>query len=248
MLPAMQIWSRQTGSVVLGCVGCVALAFTVGCDDKPMPSSTSPTASASVAKTTTSSAQPALPTPKPLDVKALKKSLKCGDKGHGPCAVLDQFETCEKWSAITQSGDGRWMGVGSAVTKGKFIDEITLMRSRRVPTKEVGAGQLGAKISITNIPDTMPAEIKNAEKAVKAYARGDVPKRGNSALRYVEERPEWPEAFTMQADANQIYVAVAGGGFICSSKGGQKLNVVRLAGSREHPADGVYATMYPVKW
>jgi hypothetical protein len=185
--------------------------------------------------------------PNALEVDKLKASLKCGKGGHGPCEVLQEFQECQKFDPITQSGDGRWLGQGYVVKKSAFIDELTLLRTRRVPLAEVGPGQLGAKIATGNIPDDRVAERRHAEAAVRAFRRGDVAKQTNAAMDYIKGRTEWQEAFSMQAKDNQVFFAAAGGGYLCA-KDKQRLLMVRLSGDREHPADGVYAVMWPVSW
>jgi hypothetical protein len=111
----------------------------------------------------------------------------------------------------------------------------------------VGPGQLPVKIGIDTIPDDRAAERRHAEKAVRAYKRGDVTTPTNQAVRYVKERTEWPEAFAMQTTGPQVYVAVAGGAYLCARQD-QRLIVVKRAGSRSHPADGIYAVLWPVTW
>ncbi len=218
-----------------------------GCDDPPKPVPATPSASAATASTT-SSAAPSLPKPNPLAVDELKKSLECGAAGHGPCEILAGFSECTEWSPVTSSGDGRWLGEGHVVEKGAFVDEYTILRSKRVALSEVGPGQLPAKIGLSKIPDDRGTEHDHARKAINAFKRGDVPKKNiNAAIEYLKERPDWPEAFAMQSDHNQVYVAAGAGMYLCQQKD-QRLLVVSLAGNREHKADGVYATLYPVTW
>ena len=133
------------------------------------------------------------------------------------------------------------------VSQSKFIPEFTLLRSKRVAVNQVGPGQIAAKLGVANIPDDRAAEKRHAEKALRAYKRGDVTKAINAAVRYIKQRDDWPEAFALQAEANQIYVAVSGGAYLCARKD-QRLIVVKRAGNRTHPADGVYAIMWPVSW
>ncbi len=195
----------------------------------------------------TPSAAP-LPKPEALDVVALKASFKCGKaSGTGPCAVLDEWKDCQPLNPVTQSGDGRWMGKGSLVKDGAFIDEFTLVRSRSVPLAKAGAGALPALIAIDRIPDDRSGETSNAEKAVRAFERGDVALPTNTAIHYLKERTEWSEAPVMAAQANQLYVATGSGGYLCAiSK--QRVLVVRRSPSRSHAGDGVYAILWPVSW
>jgi hypothetical protein len=242
MLPAM----RRLAAIF----ACLALS---ACGDKPAGSGAS-SASASAAPapsaSATASAREAVPPPNALDVAGLKKSLRCGGKAaEGPCPILEKFESCkEGWSPITQSGDGRWMGKGHVVKEGKFIDEITLMRSRRVGLADVAPGQLGTKIAIDSLPDDRSADRSASEMAIRALERGDVPKPDNRGVAYVVERSEWSEAFAQQADGHQVYVATGAGAYLCADSATQRLYLVRLAGKQDHPADGLYATLFAVKW
>ena len=240
--------SRLTIGASCFCGVLLGFALTLtGCDDpKPTPTATSATAAA----TTTSSAAPKkqLPKPKPLDVKAMQSALKCGGMGHGPCEVLEEFSSCEKWNPVTQSGDGRWLGESSIVKDGKFVSDLVIMRSKRVPLAEVGPGQLPAKIGVVKIDDSLTVEREHAKKAIRAFKRGDVTKRNiNKAITYIKQRKDWPEAFSIESDQNQVYAAVGAGAYFCAKKD-QRLLVVKLSGNREHKADGTYATLYPVQW
>ncbi len=179
---------------------------------------------------------------------ALEKSLKCGTAGHGPCEVMRDFQACKKWSPITDSGDGRWLGMANIVKKGEFTEELMLLRSKRVNVGDVGPGQLNVKIALADIPTSYPAEQRESRRALRAYKRGDVPKPNNQGVRYIKGRKEWPDAFASQAKDNQIYVADQGGTYLCQMDGDQRLLVVRKSNRRDHPGDGVYGTFYPVSW
>jgi hypothetical protein len=142
-----------TGALVLALLGVIA------CKDEPAP--TAPTATATAAATApTATAAPQMP--EALEVETLTTALGCTKAAHGPCSVLLEFRDCVAWSPVTSSGDGRWMGHGNVVKNGAFTEEITLLRSRRVPTAEVGPGQLGAKIAIQAIPDDRSLELEEA--------------------------------------------------------------------------------------
>jgi hypothetical protein len=222
----------------------LALLGVMACKDEPAP--TAPTATTTAAATTpTATAAPQMP--EALEVEALTTALNCTKAAHGPCSVLLEFSDCVAWSPVTSSGDGRWMGHGSVVKNGAFTDEVTLLRTRRVPTAEVGPGQLGAKIAIQALPDDRSLELEEAKRAITAYSRGDVPKPSNAGVGYLKELETWSEGFSTQAKNNQVYSANQGGAWLCA-KQDQRLLLVRLASSREHKADGVYATLYPVTW
>jgi hypothetical protein len=231
------------------------VATLVACQDQPQPqpkpsAPTAISATATVDPTATPSvAAVPTPTPKPLDVEELKTALKCGKaNAAGPCNVLGQFAECKKWDPVTQSGDGRWLGRGYVVEKGAYVEELSLVRTRRVPMTEVGPGQLPVKVAITNIPNDLSTEREHAEKAIRAYERGDVTTKFNLAVEYIKKRDEWPEAFTTQAEGNQVFVAAEGGAHLCAREGESTLLAIKRAANRQHPADGVYAILWPVSW
>jgi hypothetical protein len=227
---------------------CALLSLSLfACEDSTKKTAPSATATSEAKAPTKKSAAPAPPPPKPLDVAGLQKALKCGAVGHGPCEVLEQFEGCIDWSPVTQSGDGRWLGKSTVVKKGSFVDEVALLRTKRVPLSEVGPGQLPAKIGLTDIPDDRVTEKRQAEKAIRAYDRGDVPRPSNQVIDYIKKRNDWPEAFAMKAEDHQVYVAVDAGMYLCQ-KDNQRLLAIKLSNNREHRGDGVYAMLHPVSW
>jgi hypothetical protein len=219
-----------------------------GCDQTPKPgagaSSATATATGKAKPTTTAKAGPP---PKALAVASLKKALKCGASSPGPCEVLADFEKCNAWNPVARSGDGRWIGTGYVVKQGKFVDELTVLRTKRVPLTEVGPGQLPVMIAIGNIPNDRDAVVRHAPKVIRALASGDVPKHTNAAVAYLKKRTDWSDNYVMQAEGVQIYVAVDGGAHICVINN-QRLLMVRRTGGSGNAADGVYATLYPVSW
>lgn len=224
----------------------------IACNDPtPAPSAASAKASASSTATAKPKATLAPVTkPNPLDLAALKKAFNCSGKASsGPCPVLEKFEKCrEKWSPITQSGDGRWIGNGSVAKKGKYVEEMYMMRSRRVGLNEVAPGALGVKIALTELPADDANLRTSAGKTWRKLNRGDSPKKGMHAVEFINDHQDWPEAYAQQADAHQIYIAAGAGAYLCGDPTSQALHAVKLSGSQEHPGDGIYVTLYPTKW
>ena len=222
-------------------------AFLIACNDKPAPAQAVASATASSREAAPERpTQAALAKPEKLDVAALKASFKCG-KASGPCEVLEEWKDCGPLNPVTQSGDGRWMGKGYLVKNGAFIEEVSLVRSKAVPTSRVGLGALPAIVAVDAIPDDRAGERSNAEKAIAAFERGDVPLPTNTAIRYVKERTEWSDAPVMAAEDNQLYVATGSGAYLCA-RSKQRMLLVRRSPSRSHAGDGVYAVLWPVSW
>jgi len=231
----------------------VPIVVVAACDKSPGDSAGEPASSASPPP---SAAAPAAPTatqaplaaPDDLEVGALQKALKCAaDAKSGPCAVLAAFGSCVPWDAVTPSGDGRWLGKGYRVENGKARDEVTIVRSRRVPLNEVGPGQLPAKFGIADIVKEDGSAFTQADKAIRALARSDVAPRSNPAIEHLKKRESWPEGFTMKTAGGQVYVAAEGGTFVCQGPK-QVLYLVQRAATRGGQGDGLYAELYAVTW
>jgi len=235
---------RSTFAVVLGLV-------LAACQGKPASEGAPSAGAAASAPAGNVAPKPTaepLPKPEKLDVAALRAALKCSGKPvAGPCEVLEDFKECGAMNPVTQSGEGRWLGKGYLVKNGAFVEEFTLLRSHGAPASQVGAGTLPARMAIDSIPDERSGERTNAEKAINAFERGDVPLPTNTAIRYVKERAEWSEAPVMAAEDNQLYIATGSGAYLCS-RTKQRVLLIRRSSTRTHAADGVYAVLWPVSW
>ena len=186
--------------------------------------------------------------PDPLSVALLRKELGCPSKrATEPCGVLDSFTACQPMDRVAPSGDARWMGYGYEVKEGEFVEQVTLVRVRRVPLNDVGPGQMPLKVSIVELPDDEVSAQRHAKKAIDKLSRDDVPKSTNAAVNYVKKRKPWPESFAVQAQEKQVYVAVEDGAYLCNASD-QRLLVVQRAKARKSPADGLYAVLWPVSW
>lgn len=207
-------------------------------------SSAAPTAQAAAPTATAE----ATPPPDDLDVKALQKQLVCpADPKGGPCAILAAIASCKAWSGSTPSGDGRWIGRGHRVEDGKTTEEFTILRARRVPSNDVGPGQLPVKIGVADIAKAEGAAYEQADRAIKAFSKHDIPSRGNAAVGFLERKDQWPEGFAMRTVGGQVYAQLEGGVFVCEGPK-QQLIVVQRASTRGGKADGVYAEVWPTTW
>ncbi|MEM1034168.1 MAG: hypothetical protein AAF928_08185 [Myxococcota bacterium] len=236
-----------------GCAWLFSGAFATAVIGCGMPSSGDTQGSATAAAASASSplvatATAATPAPaKPLDVGARKKELKCSPEAtEGPCGVLAAFDDCTAWTGQTSGGDGRWIGIGYDRYEGEMKEEVTLVRALRVPLDEVGPGQIGAKLSLSRIPETKPDLVREGKRAAQALFRGDVPKPQNPALQYVNARKDWSAQFATTAEKHQV--VSADGSYFCN-RADQRLLVFRpSAASGGQPGDGLYAVLRPTKW
>ncbi len=224
-----------------------------GCDPGPSGSGGSATATSAAATSTSAAspptaADPAPPPPPDLDVAALQKALACAANAKsGACGVLAGFATCKAWSAEAPSGDGRWIGRGYEVDGKTTTDEVALLRLRRVPTSEVGPGQLPARIALNVIAKDEGAPFSEADRAIRALERSDVPPRGNAAIEHLKAKTQWSEAFATRTAGNQVYGLSHGGLYICEGPK-RELYVARRASTRAGTGDGFYATLWGATW
>jgi hypothetical protein len=191
-------------------------------------------------------AAPPPPAPSDLDVASLQKALKCGgDTKSGPCGVLARMAKCTAWDPDVPSGDGRWLGHGWVVDGAKTTDQITVLRARRAPTSEVGPGQLGVRIALAELPSQEGVAFDQADRALRAFERGDVPPRTSPTLEYVKKRTEWPDAFAVRTTGGQVYALTPGGTFLCQ---GPSRTVLAVERAGHAGGDGTYAELWPVSW
>lgn len=226
----------------------------LGCDPPAPPggaasSASAPSSASPGAGAKSPSAAAEVPAaPENLDVAALQKAMKCAaDAKSGPCRILTQFSSCSPWSAVVPSGDGRWFGRGYVVEDGKTTEQVTLVRSRRVPTDEVGPGQVPARISVTEIPKQEGAAFSQANRAIHAYERADAAPRGSPTLEFIKGKTDWPEFFATTTIGGQVYVISQAGGYLCQGARKQLLLVQRAA-SRGSNSDGIYAELWATTW
>jgi hypothetical protein len=225
----------------------------VACDPSgsvtgPAPQSSSVPALPSAVSTTPPALDTVPTAPADLDIKGLQKQLACpAEPKNGPCSVLASFGSCIQWNASTPSGDGRWIGKGYRVEGAKTSDEFVVFRARRMPQNEVGPGQLPLKIGIADISKADGAAFEQADKAIRQFARHDVPPRGNAAVEFLKRKDTWPEGFVNRTAGGQVYVVLEGGAFVCQGTH-QQLIVVHRASTRGAKADGLYAEVWPSSW
>lgn len=227
---------------------CALAACVLAACDPPVKPDAAPSSSASAVVSAPKPEEPAPPPPADLDVAALQKALKCGGgSGTGPCAVLAKFAACKAWDPVVPSGDGRWLGRGTIVDGAKTTDQFTILRSRRLPTNDVGAGQLPVKIAVTDLPKEEGAAWDQADRAIRAIERADAPPRTSAALEYIKKRTEWQESFASRTTGGHVFATTQYGTFVCQGPKKQLL-VVQRASQKSASPDGLYAELWPTSW
>jgi hypothetical protein len=189
---------------------------------------------------------PAAPAPADLDVASMQKALKCAsDAKSGPCGVLAKMAKCSAWDPMVPSGDGRWLGHGWVVEGAKTTDQIALLRARAVPLSEVGAGQLGVRIALADLPKQEAVAFEQADRVLRAFDRGDVAPRSSPTIDYIKQRKEWPDAFAARTAGGHVVALTPGGTFLCQ---GASRTVLAIERAARAGGDGTYAELWPVSW
>ncbi len=225
----------------------IAAATALAACDSP---SGAPAASASARATPPPSppteAAPAPPPPPDLDVGSVQKALKCSnDARSGTCGVLAKMASCKAWDPIVPSGDGRWLGHGWLVEGAKTTDQVTVLRARRVPTSEVGPGQLGVRIAVAELAKQEGPAFEQADRTIRYFERGDVPSKSSPTLEYMKQRTDWPEASATRTVGGQVQALTQSGTYLCQGPGRTVLVAQRAA---THGGDGLYAELWPTSW
>jgi hypothetical protein len=222
------------------------LALAAAACDKP-GSSAAPSASTSAdPPAAPTEAEPPPPPPDDLDLDAARTALACPSGATtGACGVLAGFTSCAAWDPVVPSGDGRWLGRATVVENGKRRDGVAMLRARRVPSAEVAPGQLLAKLALAELSRDDDA-FAQADKAIRALERSDVPARGNPAIDRLKTRTDWAESFAARTSKGQVYAAREGGLYACQGPKRQVF-VVQRAGAKTS-AEGLYAELWPATW
>lgn len=185
------------------------------------------------------------------DLATLESGLKCTPgsppKVPGPCNVLVAMENCSEWAGVASSSDGRWIGHGWRATGATVVNEVTILRSRAVPQKEVKPWQLAVKIAVGAIGKDAGPAFAQADAAIHAYAHHAAPPAGNAAVDFVKQKSDWvddaPVAKTMGAMIETFSDRPA---YLCQGPGQQMEVVQQASADIGVTSDGLYAELSPV--
>jgi hypothetical protein len=166
------------------CVLVPCLLLAVACDDKPTKK-TAASAAASVAEAPVVTAQPPAPrAPADVQLESYLKDLKCDKKATtDSCRILLEFAEGKRATFNMPSGEGRWVGNAYIREKGVEKKQITMFWAKRVPTAQVGPGDLPLKMGTGALSDDL---LEHGMKMVRSLAQGDTPSKRNQARPVVE--------------------------------------------------------------
>lgn len=222
------------------------------CEAGPSAAGSPGSASAQGASAAPKPPEPPPPPPADLDVAALEKALSCGADGKlegktGACRVLAAMRTCTPWQLSIPSGDGRFLGRVATVEAGKERQGFGVLRAARVNVSEIGPGQLLAKLVLVELQKTDGEAYQQADRALRAFERGDVAPKGSPALAFADRLTTPADVFLTRTEKGHVYGISQGGLFVCQGDK-QRLWLVRRAATRAGQGEGVYAELFPTSW
>jgi hypothetical protein len=203
---------------------------------------------ASVASDTPRAAQavPAPPAPADIDVNALSNDLKCGKTGpKQACRVIKEFAQAQRFTGQTPSGEGRWVGQVFTVEKGVETERPIILWAKRVPTSQVGPGDLPIKVG----HEFFPGELEShAEKLVRALMHGDAPSPRNQAFPFAKSLVPTQQRVIVNTNGQSVHVTSEESIFI-RAKALRNVYLVNPSTARgANSGDGMYAELWLADW
>jgi hypothetical protein len=119
-----------------------------------------------------------------VDLAAFVKDLKCGDKATTEsCRLLTEFRDAKTWNFKLPAGEGRWVGNAILREKGAEKKQLMILWAKRMPTAQVGAGDLPLKVGTGTLQQEL---LDHGFKMVRALSQGDQPSKRNQARPVIE--------------------------------------------------------------
>jgi hypothetical protein len=186
------------------------------------------------------------------DLDTLQKKLKCDPSvaaKDGPCKIVLAMQKCATWGAATPSGDGRFIGHGWTVNAGAQDDQVTILRARAVPASDVQTWQLPLKIALAQIPKDAGPAYAQAERAINAFERHDVPPPKNSAMDFLKSKSDWPgESSAARSMGKMVETFSDHPIYVCQEAQQEIVLVQQASADIGLNADGLYAELWAASW
>lgn len=231
--------------------GLLMALLTVGalasCDKSESKKTASPAApTASEAPAAVSMPTPAPPAPADVNVNALGEDLKCPKSGaKQACRIVKEFAQAQRFTAQTPSGEGRWVGQAFIVEKGVEKQREIILWAKRVPTSQVGPGDLPIKVGYEFFPDELKS---HAEKLVRALSHGDPPSPKNQAFPFVQKVVPSKQRVIVNTNGQSVHVTSEESIYI-RAKAPRSVYLVNPSNaSGAGSGDGMYAELWLADW
>jgi hypothetical protein len=226
-------------------MGILALVAPAGCDKSEPKKDTGQVAPSAVAAAPTVSA-PAPPAPADINVNALGEDLKCPKSGpKQACRIIKEFAQSKRFTAQTPSGEGRWVGQAFIVEKGVEKQREIVLWAKRVPTSQVGPGDLPIKVGYEFFADELKS---HAEKLVRALSHGEPPSPKNQAFPFVQKMVPSKQRVIVNTNDQSVHVTSEESIYI-RAKAPRSVYLVNPANaSGAGSGDGMYAELWLADW
>lgn len=226
----------------------VALSALNACDksEPKKPVEAQASASITAAPPAASEKPVAPPAPADIDTAALAVDLKCAKAGpKQACRVVKEFTQAQRFTAQTPSGEGRWVGKAYTVENGVEKEREIILWAKRVPTAQVGPGDLPIKVTFEFFPDELKS---HAEKLVRALQHSDAPSPKNQAFPYVKNLvPAQPRVIVNTA-GQSVHVTAEQSIYIRANAPRTVYIVNPSSAQRAGSGDGMYAELWLADW
>ena len=226
--------------------GLVVAAFSACDKTEQKKGDNKPAASVAAEMPRAAEAAPAPPAPADIDVNALSNDLKCSKTGpKQACRVIKEFALAQRFTAQTPSGEGRWVGQVFTVEKGVETERPIILWAKRVPTSQVGPGDLPVKVGYDFFPDELKG---HAEKMVRALTHGDPPSPKNQAFPFAKSLVPTQQRVIVNTNGQSVHVTSEESIFI-RAKALRNVYLVNPSQSRgANTGDGMYAELWLADW
>jgi hypothetical protein len=160
------------------------LLVAVACDDKAPKKTVAAAAPSAVETQAVTAPPPTRVAPADVQLESYLNDLKCGKKAStDSCRILMDFSTGTRATFNMPSGKGRWVGNAFIRDKGVEKKQITMFWAKRVPTGQVGPGDLPLRMGSGELGGDL---LEHGMKMVRALSQGDSASKRNQARPVVE--------------------------------------------------------------
>jgi hypothetical protein len=189
-----------------------------------------------------------LPPPPDLDVADLDQQLKCPNRSTpNACRILKAFGQATRQVGQVPSGDGRWLGMGYRVERGRETTEAQMLSISNVPSNSVGPSDMPVRIAMEPLPDEKGRE---GRRVLRSLMHGDSLPSNSRTLAAVKAWRSLNARIGMATTGLSVRLLAEEATFVRQANGNMVVIRQRTPAPGAPPpgADGLYAELWPVKW